>query len=137
MMAQPAANRSDMIQGFPIDSEIIARVQAMADGCQRILVCLDSNSQSMCSPSSKPTPRCSCHKLAPAATASSSTPSSKTCPRTCSRTAAGWDQSGPGDNPKTAVHQYLKAHPEFEIDKQIDHKLLISVAPEGYLRKAV
>jgi cephalosporin hydroxylase len=43
--------------------------------------------------------------------------------------------SGPGDNPKTAVHQYLKTHPEFEIDKQIDHKLLISVAPDGYLRR--
>jgi cephalosporin hydroxylase len=43
--------------------------------------------------------------------------------------------SGPGDNPKTAVHHYLKAHPVFEIDKQIDHKLLISVAPDGYLRR--
>ena len=42
---------------------------------------------------------------------------------------------GPGDNPKTAVHEYLKTHPEFEIDKQIDHKLLISVAPDGYLRR--
>ncbi|MEA3643541.1 MAG: CmcI family methyltransferase [Lamprobacter sp.] len=42
---------------------------------------------------------------------------------------------GPGNNPKTAVHQYLKDHPEFEIDKQIDHKLLISVAPDGYLRR--
>ncbi|EGV20689.1 Cephalosporin hydroxylase [Thiocapsa marina 5811] len=42
---------------------------------------------------------------------------------------------GPGDNPKTAVHEYLKTHPEFEIDKQIDHKLLISVAPDGYLMR--
>jgi cephalosporin hydroxylase len=33
------------------------------------------------------------------------------------------------------VHKYLKTHPEFEIDKQIDHKLLISVAPDGYLRR--
>jgi len=42
---------------------------------------------------------------------------------------------GPGNNPKTAVREYLKSHPEFEIDKQIDHKLLISVAPDGYLRR--
>lgn len=42
---------------------------------------------------------------------------------------------GPGDNPKTAVREYLKTHPEFEIDKRIDHKLLISVAPDGYLRR--
>ena len=42
---------------------------------------------------------------------------------------------GPGNNPKTAVWEYLKTHPEFEIDKQMDHKLLISVAPDGYLKR--
>ena len=42
---------------------------------------------------------------------------------------------GPGDNPKTAVWEYLKTHPEFEIDDSIDRKLLISVAPQGYLRR--
>jgi cephalosporin hydroxylase len=42
---------------------------------------------------------------------------------------------GPGNNPKTAVHRYHEQHPEFEIDKRIDNKLLISVAPDGYLRR--
>jgi cephalosporin hydroxylase len=42
---------------------------------------------------------------------------------------------GRGDNPKTAVREYLKTHPEFEIDKSIDYKLLISVAPDGYLKR--
>jgi cephalosporin hydroxylase len=42
---------------------------------------------------------------------------------------------GPGDNPKTAVHAYLSRHPEFEIDKRIDHQLMLSVAPDGYLRR--
>ncbi|MGL4524716.1 MAG: cephalosporin hydroxylase family protein [Spirochaetia bacterium] len=41
-----------------------------------------------------------------------------------------------GDNPKTAVVEFLKAHGEFSIDKEIDHKLIISVAPSGYLRRA-
>ena len=41
-----------------------------------------------------------------------------------------WDK---GDSPKTAVREYLKSHSEFEIDKSIDNKLLISVAPDGYL----
>jgi cephalosporin hydroxylase len=41
-----------------------------------------------------------------------------------------WDK---GDSPKTAVREYLKSHNEFEIDKSIDSKLLISVAPDGYL----
>ena len=42
---------------------------------------------------------------------------------------------GPGNNPKTAVTEYLKGHPEFEIDKSIQHKLLITVAPDGYLKR--
>jgi len=40
-----------------------------------------------------------------------------------------------GGMPKTAVREYLKTHPEFEIDKQIDNKLLIRVAPDGYLKR--
>jgi cephalosporin hydroxylase len=41
-----------------------------------------------------------------------------------------WDK---GDSPKTAVQEYLQSHNEFAIDKSIDNKLLISVAPDGYL----
>ena len=44
---------------------------------------------------------------------------------------------GKGNNPKTAVSEYLKTHPEFETDKSIDHKLLISVAPDGYLKRLI
>jgi cephalosporin hydroxylase len=43
-----------------------------------------------------------------------------------------WDV---GNNPKTGVHEWLKSHPEFEIDNDIDHRLLISVAYDGYLRR--
>lgn len=42
---------------------------------------------------------------------------------------------GIGNNPKTAVQEYLKSHPEFKIDKQIQNKLLITVAPDGYLKR--
>ena len=43
-----------------------------------------------------------------------------------------WDK---GNNPKTALKEYLKKHPEFEIDNSIHDKLLITVAPDGYLKK--
>jgi cephalosporin hydroxylase len=42
---------------------------------------------------------------------------------------------GKGNNPKTAVLEYLKSHKEFEIDKTIQNKLLITVAPDGYLKR--
>ncbi len=42
---------------------------------------------------------------------------------------------GKGNNPKTAVREFLKTHKEFEIDKSIENKLLITVAPDGYLKR--
>lgn len=42
---------------------------------------------------------------------------------------------GPGDNPKTAVWAYLEENSDFEIDYQMQHKLLVTVAPDGYLRR--
>lgn len=42
---------------------------------------------------------------------------------------------GPGDNPKTATRAFLREHPEFEIDREIESKLLLTVAPEGFLRR--
>jgi len=43
-----------------------------------------------------------------------------------------WDV---GNNPKTAVWEYLKKHDEFVVDKEIENKLLITVAPDGYLKR--
>ena len=42
---------------------------------------------------------------------------------------------GKGNNPKTAVHEFLRVNDDFEIDKTIQNKLLITVAPDGYLIK--
>lgn len=41
---------------------------------------------------------------------------------------------GPGNSPRTAVEQFLKHNRRFEADRAIPDKLLITVAPGGYLR---
>lgn len=41
---------------------------------------------------------------------------------------------GKGNNPKTAVWEFLKKNDRFIIDKSIENKLLITVAPDGYLK---
>jgi len=41
---------------------------------------------------------------------------------------------GKGNNPGTAVRQFLKYTDRFVIDQELNHKLLITVAPDGYLR---
>ena len=42
-----------------------------------------------------------------------------------------WTKS---DNPKTAVRDFLKVNDRFAVDKSVESKLLITVAPNGYLR---
>ena len=43
-----------------------------------------------------------------------------------------WDK---GDNPKTAVWEFLEKNDSFVIDKDIENKILITVAPGGYLKR--
>jgi len=42
---------------------------------------------------------------------------------------------GQGNNPKTAVWAFLKNNNDFVIDKDIENKLLITVAPDGFLKR--
>jgi len=42
---------------------------------------------------------------------------------------------GKGDNPKTAVAEFMKTNSDFIVDYAIDEKLLISAAPGGYLKR--
>lgn len=42
---------------------------------------------------------------------------------------------GPGNSPRSAMQEFLKGNKDFEIDKQIQNKLLISTNPDGYLVK--
>ena len=39
-----------------------------------------------------------------------------------------------GNNPKTAVWEFLKINDRFKVDKAIENKLLITVSPDGYLK---
>src|SRR5262249_27854424 len=41
---------------------------------------------------------------------------------------------GPGNNPKSAVRQFLATNRRFVVDQEFDRKLVISSAPSGYLR---
>ncbi|MEA3642372.1 MAG: cephalosporin hydroxylase family protein [Lamprobacter sp.] len=126
--AHPMASRIQMIQGSSIAPEIIEQVRAAAQGHERILVCLDSNH-------THDHVLAELEAYAPLVTPGSYCVVFDTIIEDLPADLFPDRPWGPGDNPKTAVHEYLKTHPEFEIDKQIDHKLLISVAPDGYLRR--
>lgn len=126
--AHPMARRIEMLEGSSISDEIIGQVCARAQGEDRVLVCLDSNHTHE-------------HVLAELkayaglATIGSYCVVFDTIVEDLPAEMFPDRPWGPGDNPKTAVFEFLKTHPEFEIDRSIDHKLLISVAPHGYLRR--
>ena len=41
---------------------------------------------------------------------------------------------GKGNNPKTAVWAFLRQNSRFEIDRELESRLMYTVAPDGYLR---
>ena len=124
----PLSKRITMIEGSSIDAEIFRQVNEKSKDKKRILICLDSNHTHE-------------HVLAelelyaPLTTVGSYCVVFDTVVEDMPKELSGDRPWGPGNNPKTAVHQFLKKHPEFEIDKNIDNKLLISVAPDGYLKR--
>ena len=126
--AHPMANRIDMIEGSSIDPSVIAKVRDIACGYDRVLVCLDSNH-------THEHVLAELEAYAPLVTIGSYCVVFDTLIEDMPADMFPDRPWGPGDNPKTAVREFLQTHPEFDVDKQIDHKLLISVAPDGYLRR--
>ena len=126
--AHPMARRIAMIQGSSVAPEVVAQVHAAAAGKQRVLISLDSNHTHE-------------HVLAELKAYAPLTSVGSYCvvfDTVIEDMPADMFPDrpwGPGDNPKTAVFAYLKEHPEFVIDKSVDHKLLVTVAPDGFLKR--
>jgi len=126
--AHPMFKRISVIQGSSSAPEIIEQVRAEAAGKQRVLVCLDSNH-------THEHVLAELQAYAPLTSVGSYCVVFDTVIEDMPAEMFPDRPWGPGNNPKTAVGEYLKSHPEFELDKQIDYKLLISVAPDGYLKR--
>ncbi len=126
--AHPMAARIQMIQGSSIEPEIVEQVRLVAKGYERILVCLDSNH-------THDHVLAELQAYAPLTSVGSYCVVFDTIVEDMPADMFPDRPWAPGNNPKTAVREYLKTHPEFEIDKSIQHKLLITVAPDGYLKR--
>jgi cephalosporin hydroxylase len=126
--AHPMAHMIEMIEGSSIAPEIISQVHELAKDYQRVLISLDSNH-------THDHVLAELEAYAPLTTEGSYCVVFDTIIEDLPDDMFPDRPWGVGDNPKTAVWEYLKSHPEFEIDKSIDHKLLISVAPDGYLKR--
>lgn len=136
----PMASRIQMIQGSSIAPEIIAQIMQVASSYKRILVFLDSNHTHE-------------HVLAELEAYAPLTSKDSYCVVFDTVVEDLPEEMfpdrpwGKGNNPKTAVWEYLRrlkgegrtavdgVQLNFEIDKIIENKLLITVAPDGYLRR--
>jgi len=124
--AHPMFKRITMIEGSSIAPDIIDNVRDRARGKQRVLVCLDSMH-------THDHVLAELEAYAPLVTVGSYCVVFDTIIEDMPDDSFPDRPWGKGNNPKTAVWEYLKSHPEFEIDKSVQHKLLITVAPDGYL----
>lgn len=121
------AHRIRLLQGSSTDGAIVAQVRQLAAG-KRVIVVLDSNHTHE-------------HVLAELEAYAPLVSVGSYCvvfDTIVEDLPAGlypdrpWDV---GNNPKTAVHEYLRRDDRFEIDRDIEAKIQITVAPDGYLRR--
>jgi cephalosporin hydroxylase len=128
--SHPMYKRITMFQGSSIDSKMVAKVKEFAKGKEKILVVLDSNHTHE-------------HVLeelkayAPLVSVNSYVVVFDTIVELLPQDYLPGHKRpwGIGDNPLTAVREFLATNKDFEIDQSIDNKLLISVAPDGYLKR--
>lgn len=125
----PMFKRIKMIQGSSIDEETVNKVREHTVGKEKIIVCLDSNHTHD-------------HVLKELEYYSAFVSLNsyivvfdtivEFLPEGYFNQKRPW---GIGNNPYTSVETFLKQNHEFVVDESIDNKLLISVAPGGYLRR--
>lgn len=124
----PMMRRIEMFEGSSIDPGIVARVAEAAVGKERVLVCLDSNH-------THDHVLAELEAYAPMVTKGSYCVVFDTVIENLPAELFPDRPWGPGDNAMTAVTSYLASHPEFAVDAEMDAKLVVSVAPRGYLKR--
>lgn len=124
----PLSHMITMVEGSSIDQSTVDQVRKIADGHVRVIVFLDSNHTHD-------------HVLAELHNYGTMTSVDSYCvvfdtfvedmpPKYFSDRP--WDK---GNSPKTAVHEFVKSDERFQIDRSLDQKLLITVAPSGFLKR--
>jgi cephalosporin hydroxylase len=126
--AHPLAHKIEMIEGSSIAEDTIARVRAAVPEGARVMVCLDSMHThdhvlaELRAYAPMVSPGCYCivfdsfvEDMPPGFFAD-----------------RPWDVN---NNPKTALHAWLRETSGFEIDTAMAQKLMVTVAPDGFLRR--
>jgi len=128
ILAHPMYPRLRIFDGSSLDKKIAQEVSQKASQCERVMVILDSNHTHE-------------HVLGELNLYASLVSVGSYCVvfDTVIEDLEGVEfvdrPWGRGNNPKTAVAEFLKTNSDFVVTKDIDDKLLISAAPGGYLKR--
>lgn len=123
----PLFKKITMIEGSSIDPRVVQEVREVVRGRRNVLALLDSNHTSD-------------HVLqelelySPFVHAGSYVVVFDTIIDLMPESFAAGRSWGPGQGPLVAVEKFLRRNNRFEVDKDLERKLLITVAPGGYLR---
>lgn len=117
-----------MIEGSSVAAEVIEQVRSIATGFRTVMVCLDSNH-------THDHVLAELQAYAPLTTVGSYCVVFDTVVEDMPKRLFPDRAWGPGNSPKTAVWEYLKEHSEFAIDAVVAQKLVITVAPDGFLKR--
>lgn len=126
--SHPLAHMISMVEGSSIEPATVAQVRRLAVGHENVMVFLDSNHTHD-------------HVLQELRDYGTMTSVGSFCivfdtfvedmpPKYFADRP--WDK---GNSPKTAVHEFVSSDDRFVIDRSLDQKLLITVAPSGYLKR--
>jgi cephalosporin hydroxylase len=126
--SHPLSHKIKMIQGSSIDQTVINEVRKYTERFDNILVILDSNH-------THDHVLAELKSYAPLVSIGSYCIVFDTVIEDMPHDMFSNRNWGVGDNPKTAVWEYMKTGNGFEIDRQIHDKLLVTVAPDGFLKR--
>jgi cephalosporin hydroxylase len=124
----PMFKRINMLQGSSTSTEVVEKAKSFANASETILVVLDSNHTHE-------------HVLrelelySPLVSKNSYLVVFDTIVENLPDNYVQGKPWGRGNNPHSAVVEFLQQNDKFQIDHSIDDKLLISVAPGGYLKR--
>ncbi|WP_304298704.1 cephalosporin hydroxylase family protein [Chromatium okenii] len=123
------AHRIQIIEGSSVDPDIVAKIHSEAKDVAKIVVLLDSNHTHE-------------HVFAELNAYANLVSVNSYCvvfdtfiedmPDDYIWNERPW---GKGNNPKTAVWEWIKHHPEFAVDHSIEDRLLVTSAPNGFLQR--
>ena len=128
ILAHPMYSRLRIFDGSSVDAKIASVIAEKAARCERVIVILDSNHTHE-------------HVLDELNAYTNLVSVGSYCvvfDTFVEDMPAGYFADRPwdkGNSPRTAVIEFLKDHAEFVVDESIENKLLITVAPGGFLKR--